>query len=72
MSTDSKAASTTVGWHLLMTFCCLGDMALSAGEVECEGCAFHVVGVRRAWGKFNELMPILNNERDLLKGAYGE
>ena len=51
---DSKAESVTVGLEFVDTFCYLGDMLSAGGGVE-EA----VRWVRCAWGKFNELMPIL-------------
>ena len=61
---DSKAASTTVGLESVDTFCYLGDM-LSAGDGVEEG-RFRC-RVRCAWGKFNELMPILKMRGTSLK-----
>ena len=60
---DRKAESTTVGSESVDTFCYHGEM-LSAGSgveeaVRCR--------VRCAWGKFNELMPILTMRGTSLK-----
>ena len=52
---DSKAASTTVGLEFVDSFCYLGDMLSAGGGVE-ETVHCQVIC---AWGKFNELMPIL-------------
>ena len=60
---DSKAESATVGLEFVDTFCYLGDMLSAGGGVE-E--AFHC-RVRCAWGKFNELMPILTMRGTSLK-----
>ena len=60
---DSKAESNTVGLESVDTFCYLDDMLSAGGGVEeAVGCR-----VRCAWGKFNELMPILTMRGTSLK-----
>ena len=60
---DSKAESTTAGLESVDTFCYLGDMLSAGGGVE-EAVRCRV---RCAWGKFNELMPILTMRGTSLK-----
>ena len=60
---DSKAESATVGLESVDTFCYLGDMLSAEGGVE-EAVRCRV---RCAWGKFNELMPILTTRGTSLK-----
>src|SRR5580704_19477897 len=60
---DSKAESASVGLESVDTFCYLGDTLSAGGGVEeavrCQ--------VRCAWGKFNELIPILTMRGTSLK-----
>ena len=60
---DVKAESTTAGLESVDTFCYLGDMLSAGGGVEEAVCC----RVRCAWGKFNELMPILTMRGTSLK-----
>ena len=60
---DSKAESATIGLEPVDTFCYLGVMLSAGGGVE-EAVRCRV---RRAWGKLNELMPILTMRGTSLK-----